>query len=213
MHTHIYAFTYTHVDFWYKRICNVCFGSNYMSVLPGITHASREQSNIIVPAEVCEQLSSSAKANTAFVLMRCHFSFTAAFHQCCFPQSGVLRGQRKKDGFSRDYVSFQTGFWMPRCYLNRNVIHSGVRVWQYRSHYSRCAYELLEKTAEIFPASQHCCCAGWRAGTALKQSRSNIHSKLKNYRKPNWDCLGLGFFLLSLLLLFFFFLRSTWQQW
>lgn len=80
------------------------------SVLPGITHASREQSNIIVPAEVCEQLSSSAKANTAFVLMRCHFSFTAAFHQCCFPQSGVLRGQRKKDGFSRDYVSFQTGF-------------------------------------------------------------------------------------------------------
>lgn len=138
------------------------------SVLPGITYASRKQSNIIVPAEVCEQLSSSAKANTAFILMRCHFSFTAAFLQCCFPQSGILRGQRKKDDFSRDYVSFQTGFWMLRCYLNRNVIHSRVHVRQYRSHYSGGAYKLLEKTAEIFPPSQCCCCAGWRGGMARK---------------------------------------------
>lgn len=38
----------------------------------------------------------------------------------------------KKDDFSRGYGSLQIGFQMPRCYLNRNVIHSNIRVWQYR---------------------------------------------------------------------------------
>lgn len=98
------------------------FGSfTHVSVLPGITHTSVEHSNITVPAEISEHLSSSAKANMLFVLMRCYYSFTSALLQYCIPQAGVLGEQRKKDGFSRGYGSFQIGFWMSRCYVSRNV--------------------------------------------------------------------------------------------
>lgn len=100
-----------------------------------------EHSNITVPAEICEQLPSSAKASMLFVLMRCHFSFTSALLQYCSPQAGVLGGQRKKDGFSGGYGSFQIGFWMPRCYLTRNVTCSSIHVCQYISHYSGFAWK------------------------------------------------------------------------
>lgn len=129
--THVYACTHPIQSLTQKNLwCSL--RSMYMSILPGITYVSGEQSNITVPAEICEQLSFSAKANIVYILMRCHFSFTSPFLQHCFLQSGVLGGQMKKDDFSRGYGSLQIGFQMPRCYLNRNVIHSNIRVWQYR---------------------------------------------------------------------------------
>lgn len=145
MHTYVYACTCRnpYIPSVFDTVQFVCLlGSfTYVSVLPGTAYASGEQSNVTVPAEVCEQLSFSAKANTLCALMSCHFSFTLALLQYCIPQPEVLGGWRKKDGLSRGYGLFQTGSWKPSCYLRRNVTLSSIHICQQRSHYTGCAWK------------------------------------------------------------------------
>lgn len=139
----------------------------HISVPLGIAYASGEHSNIPVAAEICEQLSSFAKANLFFALMRCQFSFTSAFLHYCIHLGGIVGGQRKKDGFSEGCVSFQIGFQMPRCHVRRNGIHSSIHVGQYGCHHSGCTWKCCTLAlTELFKAlekqcNSHVCFVPW----------------------------------------------------